>query len=69
MAEIEDQIRRFCVRCLDPYVGSDGFDIIAELASIMPMRVIGMLLGTPKTNRSASGTPTTPTYALRRERR
>ncbi|MCW1820872.1 cytochrome [Mycolicibacterium conceptionense] len=45
MAEIEDQIRQFCVRCLDPLVGSGGFDIIAELASMMPMRVIGMLLG------------------------
>jgi len=48
MAEIEDQIRRFCVRCLDPLVGSDGFDIIAELASMMPMRVIGMLMGIPE---------------------
>lgn len=48
MAEIEDQIRAFCVRCLDPWVGSDGFDIIAELASMMPMRVIGMLLGIPE---------------------
>jgi cytochrome P450 len=45
MAEIEDQIRQFCVRCLDPLVGSDGFDIVAELAAMMPMRVIGMLLG------------------------
>jgi cytochrome P450 len=36
------------VRCLDPHVGSDGFDIIAELASMMPMRVIGMLLGIPE---------------------
>ena len=48
MAEIEDQIRAYCVGCLDPLVGSDGFDIIAELASMMPMRVIGMLLGIPE---------------------
>ncbi|OBK30723.1 cytochrome [Mycobacterium asiaticum] len=48
MAAIEDQIRRYCVRCLDPLVGSDGFDIISELASMMPMRVIGMLLGIPE---------------------
>ncbi|MEZ0355165.1 cytochrome P450 [Mycobacterium sp. SA01] len=48
MAEIEDQIRRYCVGCLDPLVGSGGFDIIAELASMMPMRVIGMLLGIPE---------------------
>ncbi|MFS0898001.1 cytochrome P450 [Mycolicibacterium litorale] len=48
MAAIEDQIRRYCVACLDPHVGSDGFDIIAELAAMMPMRVIGMLLGIPE---------------------
>jgi cytochrome P450 len=48
MAAIEHQIRQFCVGCLDPHVGSDGFDIIAELASMMPMRVIGMLLGIPE---------------------
>lgn len=48
MAEIEDQIRRYCVKCLDPLVGSDGFDVIAELAAMMPMRVIGMLLGIPE---------------------
>jgi cytochrome P450 len=48
MAAIEDEVRRFCIGCLDPLVGSDGFDIIAELASMMPMRVIGMLLGIPE---------------------
>jgi cytochrome P450 len=48
MAAIEDQIRAYCVSCLDPQVGSDGFDIIAVLAAMMPMRVIGMLLGIPE---------------------
>ncbi len=48
MAAIEDQIRAFCRNCLDPHIGSGGFDIIAELASMMPMRVIGMLLGIPE---------------------
>ena len=48
MAAIEDQIRTFCRNCLDPHIGSDGFDIIAELAAMMPMRVIGMLLGIPE---------------------
>lgn len=48
MAAIEDQIRRYCARCLDPLVGTESFDIIAELASMMPMRVIGMLLGIPE---------------------
>jgi cytochrome P450 len=53
MAALEDQVRRFCVRCLDPLVGSGGFDIIAELASVMPMRVIGMLLGIPEDDQIA----------------
>ena len=53
MAQLEDQVRQFCVRCLDPLVGSGGFDIVAELASIMPMRVIGMLLGIPEQDQVA----------------
>jgi cytochrome P450 len=53
MAEIEDQIRQFCVNCLDPHVGSEGFDIVAELAAMMPMRVIGMLLGIPESDQVA----------------
>ena len=53
MAELEDQVRRFCVRCLDPLVGSDGFDIIVELASVLPMCVIGMLLGIPEQDQVA----------------
>ncbi len=53
MALLADQVRQFCVRCLDPLVGSAGFDIVAELASIMPMRVIGMLLGIPEQDQIA----------------
>jgi cytochrome P450 len=53
MAALEDQVRDFCARCLDPLVGSDGFDIIAELASVLPMRVIGMLLGIPEQDQVA----------------
>jgi len=53
MAALEDQVREFCVGCLDPLVGSGGFDIVAELASIMPMRVIGMLLGIPEQDQVA----------------
>ena len=47
MAALEDQVRAFCVSCLDPLVESDGFDIVAELGAMMPMRVIAMLLGIP----------------------
>ncbi len=53
MAQLEDQVREFCIRCLDPLVGCDGFDIIAELASVLPMRVIGMLLGIPEQDQVA----------------
>ena len=53
MAELEDQVRAFCVSCLDPLVGSDGFDIMAELGVVMPMRVIGMLLGIPEEGQTA----------------
>ncbi|HKX67677.1 MAG TPA: cytochrome P450, partial [Intrasporangium sp.] len=53
MAALEDQVRAFCARSLDPLVGSDGFDIIEELASVLPMRVIGMLLGIPEQDQVA----------------
>lgn len=53
MAELEDRVRAFCVQCLDPLVGSDGFDIVAELGVMMPMRVIGMLLGIPEADQEA----------------
>lgn len=53
VAELEDRIRQFCIGCLDPLVGSDGFDIVAELGAVMPMRVIGMLLGIPEQDQVA----------------
>jgi cytochrome P450 len=53
MAALEDQVREFCASCLDPLVGSDGFDIITELGSMLPMRVIGMLLGIPEEDQEA----------------
>jgi cytochrome P450 len=53
MAQLEDQVREFCIRCLDPLVGCEEFDIIAELGSILPMRVIGMLLGIPEQDQVA----------------
>ena len=53
MAALEDQVRAFCVSCLDPLVGTDRFDIVAELGVVMPMRVIGMLLGIPESDQTA----------------
>jgi cytochrome P450 len=53
IAELEPQVRAYCARSLDPLVGSDGFDFIADLGSQMPMRVIGMLLGIPEEDQEA----------------
>jgi cytochrome P450 len=41
------------VQCLDPLVGSDGFDIIAELGAQVPMKTISMLLGIPESDQEA----------------
>jgi cytochrome P450 len=48
MNELEQQVRDFCVSCLDPLVGRDRFDFVADLGAELPMRVIGMLLGIPE---------------------
>ena len=53
MAALEHEVREFCARCLDPLVGTDRFDIVAELGAVMPMRVIGMLLGIPESDQIA----------------
>jgi cytochrome P450 len=53
MAALEDQVRRYCIECLDPLVGSDGFDIITELGQMLPMKVISMLLGIPEQDQVA----------------
>jgi cytochrome P450 len=47
VSTLEPEVRRLCADLMDPLVGSDGFDIVDEVASIVPMRVIGMLLGIP----------------------
>ena len=48
IAALEPQIRAYCAQTLDPLVGTDRIDFIADLGSQMPMRVIGMLLGIPE---------------------
>ncbi|KWX20050.1 cytochrome P450 [Mycolicibacterium wolinskyi] len=47
ISALEPKIREFCADCLDPFVGSERFDFVADLGARMPMRVIGMLLGMP----------------------
>jgi cytochrome P450 len=53
MNAIEDQVRAFCARSLDPHVGEGGFDFVKDLGAEMPMRTIGMLLGIPETDQEA----------------
>ena len=47
MSALEPQIRALCAEVLDPLVGADRLDFVADLGARMPMRVIGMLLGVP----------------------
>ncbi len=48
MLAVEALVRGFCVRELDPLIGAGGFDFIADLGAMMPMRTIGYLLGIPE---------------------
>jgi cytochrome P450 len=53
ISALEPKVREFCARCLDPLVGSGGFDFIRDLGAQMPMRTIGMLLGIPEKDQEA----------------
>lgn len=53
VAALEPKIRELCATCLDPFVGTDGFDFVRDLGAQMPMRVIGMLLGVPEEDQQA----------------
>lgn len=50
MTELEPKVRELCVRALDPLVGAERFDFVADLGAQLPMRTIGMLLGVPETD-------------------
>ncbi len=53
MEAIEPLTRQFCERALDPLVGGAGFDFIADLGGLIPMRTIGYLLGIPEQGQEA----------------
>jgi cytochrome P450 len=53
MTALEPLIRKYCAAALDPLVGGDSFDFVADLGAQMPMRVIGMLLGIPEEDQQA----------------
>ncbi len=57
MLALEDRIRAYCADALDPLVGADRFDFVADLGAQMPMRVIGMLLGIPESDQEAGARP------------
>lgn len=48
MLAVEDLVRDFCSRALDPLRDTDGFDFVTDLGAIMPMQTIGYLLGIPE---------------------
>jgi cytochrome P450 len=52
--DLEPKIREFCARSLDPLIGTDRFDFVADLGAQMPMRVIGTLLGVPEEYQEAA---------------
>ncbi|WP_007509888.1 cytochrome P450 [Pseudofrankia saprophytica] len=53
MAALEPRVRELTVRTLDQFVGAGGFDFVADLGALVPMRVIGMLLGIPESDQEA----------------
>jgi cytochrome P450 len=53
VAALEPEIRDYAKRCLDRLDGIDRFDLMAEFANEVPMRVIGMLLGIPEADQVA----------------
>jgi cytochrome P450 len=53
MEAIEPLTRAFCVRALDPLVGSGRFDFVENLGAMVPMRTIGYLLGIPEVDQEA----------------
>src|SRR5580704_17375232 len=48
VAELEPKIRDYCDRSLEQFVGADHIDFITDFGAILPMQVIGMLLGIPE---------------------
>ena len=53
MNALEPQIRELCAQALDPHVGAGELDFITHLGKVVPMRVIGMLLGIPEEDQAA----------------
>jgi cytochrome P450 len=51
IAALEDEIRRIAAGYLDRYLGTRGFDYVADFGAKLPMMVIGAMLGVPEEDR------------------
>lgn len=51
IGDLESEIRKITTEYLDPFVGSGGFDYVADFGAKLPMMVIGTLLGVPDEDR------------------
>jgi cytochrome P450 len=51
IAALEPQIREICTRWLDPLVGRDRCDAVADFTARLPMDVISTMLGIPESDR------------------
>jgi cytochrome P450 len=49
---LEPQIRALCAEVLDSLVGAESFDFMRDLAMQIPIKVIGMLLGLPRSDQA-----------------
>jgi cytochrome P450 len=50
VSRLEGDVREFCARTLDALAGRERFDLVAEIAREVPMRVMGLLLGIPESD-------------------
>ena len=53
VAMLEERMRRYCARALDPFVGEPGFDFVRDLGAELPMRMISEILGIPEEDQVA----------------
>ncbi len=53
MHALEPKVRDYARRSLDPLIGEERFDFIANLGAELPMRTIGYLLGVPEQDQEA----------------
>lgn len=53
ISELEPRIRQICRDYLDPFVGTAGFDYLADFGAKLPVMVISSLLGVPEEDQDA----------------